>query len=73
MSELWESEIDTTEYETCSECGDSIYNGEGYYYIDGRKICESCMDECRRIMDYDDIYTYQDYLIDKYESKKGDI
>ena len=26
MSELWESELDTTEYETCSECGDNIYN-----------------------------------------------
>ncbi len=44
MSELWEKELDTTEYDCCSECGDAIYNGEGYYDIDGRKICETCMD-----------------------------
>ena len=73
MSELWESELDTTEYETCSECGDAIYNGEGYYDIYGRKICETCMDCYHRIMDYDDLYTYQDYLTDKYERERHDV
>lgn len=72
MSELWEQELDTTEYDCCDECGDAIYDGEGYYDIDGRKICETCMDGYHRIMDYDDRYTYQDYLTEKYERERHD-
>ena len=69
MSEIWEYEFDTTKYEYCSECGSAIYNGEPYYEIDGSKICEDCMNSRRHIMDYDE-YTYQDYLIDKYERER---
>lgn len=69
MSELWESELDTTEYESCSECGQAIYNGEGYYDIDGTRLCEDCMNNYRRIMDYDE-HPYHDYLTDKYERER---
>jgi len=64
--------LDTTEYDCCDECGDAIYNGEGYYDIDARKICETCMDGYHHIMDYDDRYTYQDYLTEKYERERHD-
>ena len=72
MSELWEREFGTTSYECCTECGNAIYNGESYYEIDGMIICEVCMNNFyKRIMDYDE-YTYQDYLTEKYESKRHD-
>ena len=71
MSDLWESEFDITKYEHCSECGNIIYNGESYYNIDGKRICEVCIDDYHEIMDYDE-YTYQDYLTDKYESERHD-
>lgn len=72
MSEIWEKELKHEEYECCEECGNELQNGEGYYDIDGRKICDTCMDSYRRIMDYDDRYNYQDYLIEKYESRRHD-
>lgn len=72
MSELWEQELDTTEYDCCDECGNPIYNGEPYYVINDTKYCEDCMNNHRHLMDYDDRYTYQDYLTEKYEREKGD-
>lgn len=74
MSELWERELDTTKYDCCDECGNAIYNGEPYYVINDTNICEDCMNNYRRIMDYDaDTYTYQDYLIERYERKRHDV
>lgn len=72
MSELWERELNHEEYESCFECSHAIYNGEPYYEINGNKICEDCMSNYRRIMDYDD-YTYQDYLTEKYERERHDV
>ena len=71
MSELWEQELNHEKYESCDECGNELQNGGGYYDIDGRKICESCMDGYHRIMDYDE-YTYTDYLTEKYERERHD-
>ena len=73
MSESWEKELEHEEYECCEECGNELQNGEGYYDIDGRKICETCMDGYHRIMDYDDVYTYQDYLTERYEEVRHDV
>lgn len=72
MSELWEKEFDNTKYQCCSECGQPIYNGEPYYEFEDRLFCEDCMNNFRRLMDYDD-YTYQDYLTDKYERERHDL
>lgn len=72
MSELWEKELNTTQYKCCSECGNPIQNGEAYYEIDNEIVCEDCMNCYRRIMDYDE-YSYQDYLIDKYEMERHDV
>lgn len=74
MSELWEQELDSDnkKYECCDECGNPIHNGESYYIINETKFCEDCMNNFRRIMDYDD-YTYQDYLIEKYEMERHDV
>lgn len=73
MSELWEREFGTTRYECCTECGNAIYNGESYYEIDGMIICEVCMNNFyKRIMDYDNIFTKEDYLIEEYERQRHD-
>lgn len=29
----------------CDECGGEIYERSTYYELDGRKICEDCIDE----------------------------
>ena len=73
MSELWEKELDQSECECCEICGCAIQNGEAYYELDGVKLCENCMDDqYRRIMDYDDHYTREDYLTEEYERKRHD-
>ena len=56
----------------CSECGNTIQNGENYYEFGDLIVCEDCCnDNYRHIMDYDD-YTYQDYLTEKYERERHD-
>lgn len=37
----------------CSGCGDDIYDGEYYWDILGEQFCEKCIDEARRIANYD--------------------
>ena len=62
------------EYECCSECGNPIYNGEPYYEFNNEIICEDCLNDAHKhLMDYDDNYTYQDYLNEKYERERHDI
>ena len=77
MSEIWERELDDLsgdDMECCDECGDYLQNGEYYYEIGGKKLCEYCMNEkYRRCMDYDeDDYSYHDYLIEKFERERDD-
>ena len=73
--EMWERELNNheNEYECCDCCGNVILDGEAYYEINGEKICETCMDGYHRIMDYDDRYTYEDYLTEKYERERHDV
>ena len=53
--------------ECCSECGSPIENGEEYFEVNNTKYCQNCLlDTFRRIMDYD-IFTYEDYLVAKYD------
>ena len=74
MSELWEKELEHEEHECCDECGNELQNGESYYAIGYTKICEDCMNNHRRIMDYDAYtYTYQDYLVERYERERHDV
>ena len=40
----------------CSGCGQDIYEGEDYWDILGEQFCENCIDESRRVAEYDDSY-----------------
>ena len=31
----------------CTMCGEEIYTGDTYYDLNGKPICESCIDEAR--------------------------
>lgn len=55
----------------CTECGNPIRNGENYYQVKDLIICSDCINDFKRIMDKDE-YTYEDYLIDKYERERYD-
>ena len=37
----------------CSGCGDSIYDGDDYFEVMGEQWCTECMDDMRRIAEYD--------------------
>lgn len=34
--------------DTCMNCGEFIYEGEEYYDIDGKILCENCISECKK-------------------------
>ena len=34
---------------SCDICGEGISEGDGYYVIDGRRYCESCIEDLRRL------------------------
>lgn len=37
----------------CSNCGESIYNGDYYWDIMNEQFCENCVDEARKVAEYD--------------------
>ena len=37
----------------CSGCGDNIYDGQAYWDIMGEQFCEHCIDESKRVAEYD--------------------
>jgi hypothetical protein len=37
----------------CDWCDREILCGEHYYDLDGYRVCEECMDECRKLYDGD--------------------
>ena len=37
----------------CSGCGDPIREGEDYWDIMGEQWCEECIDDLRRVAEYD--------------------
>ena len=37
----------------CSGCGDFIYDGDDYYEVLGEQWCENCMNDMRRVAEYD--------------------
>ena len=60
-------------YFLCTECDNPIYNGGTYYKIKNMIICEDCMNDLyKRIMDYDDEFTKEDYLTEEYERRRHD-
>lgn len=40
-------------FRRCSECGEKIYAGDGYYYVEGSTYCEDCMQSFHRYEDTD--------------------
>lgn len=40
----------------CEMCGEEIYEGDTMYVIEGKNICESCIDECRTYAEFEDEY-----------------
>ena len=56
---------------SCTECGNPFYNGDAYYEIGEMKLCEDCINDCKRILDVDE-YTYYDYLEEEYERWRHD-
>lgn len=52
----------------CSECGESIYEGESYYDVMGEQFCEECMRGFLRTAElydtYDDVFDEQIELED---------
>jgi hypothetical protein len=37
----------------CSGCGCDIYDGDDYWDILGEQFCENCIDDLRRVAEYD--------------------
>ena len=37
----------------CSGCGDNIYDGQDYWDIMGEQFCEHCIDESKKVAEYD--------------------
>lgn len=37
---------------TCEWCGGEICDGEDYYDVGGDKVCEECINECRKTAYY---------------------
>ena len=37
----------------CSGCGLDIYEGEDYWDIMGEQFCEKCINDARRVAEYD--------------------
>ena len=35
--------------DVCAECGEPIREGDDYYEVDGKRYCESCIDDMRRL------------------------
>lgn len=38
----------------CDDCQNGILNGEKYYHINGKNICERCMTEYVRYAEYEE-------------------
>lgn len=45
------SDDEEEELYTCEWCGEPIYYGDIYYDLCGEKVCEACVDECRKTAD----------------------
>lgn len=41
-------ESEDKEYCTCEWCGEPIYIGDIYYDLNGDKVCEDCIMDCRK-------------------------
>ena len=37
----------------CSGCGDNIYDGDFYWEIFGEQWCADCIEECKKVAEYD--------------------
>ena len=37
----------------CEQCGYDIYEGDTMYVINGKNICESCIDECKTYAEFE--------------------
>lgn len=37
----------------CSGCGESIRDGDDYWEIMGEQFCEDCIDEAKKVAEYD--------------------
>ncbi len=37
----------------CSNCGESIRDGDDYWEIMGEQFCEDCIDEAKKVAEYD--------------------
>lgn len=37
----------------CSNCGEPIYDGEYYWDIMNEQFCEACVDEAKKVAEYD--------------------
>jgi len=33
----------------CDKCSEGIYEGDGYYALDGENVCSDCIDKYRQI------------------------
>lgn len=41
-------EPEPVRFDTCSECGETIYEGDTYYLLCGNPICEDCIEKGKR-------------------------
>lgn len=39
----------------CIHCGEKIYEGDGYYNVDGEPWCEDCISDCHHIAEGENI------------------